>query len=81
MKVYMGVKPWILLGDASLAHEILSQNGGVTSNRPFQHYTHKLYSRNRGIIFPNPSDEWNKTRTACNKHTCIRIQYIHLSLK
>ncbi|KAI8138875.1 cytochrome P450 [Fennellomyces sp. T-0311] len=64
MKIYMGVKPWILLGDPHLAHEIFCQNGSVTSNRPFQYYTHKHYSQNRGIIFPNPSDEWNKTRAA-----------------
>lgn len=35
MKIYVGVQPWIVLGDPYLAHEILAVNGSVTSNRPY----------------------------------------------
>ncbi|KAI9253384.1 cytochrome P450 [Phascolomyces articulosus] len=64
MLVYMGVKSWYILGDPYLAHEVFCTNGSITSNRPFQTYTHQYYSQERGIIFPNPSDNWNKTRAA-----------------
>ena len=64
MCVSMGVKPWIFLGDADLAHDLLVRQGIATSNRPFQTYTHYYYSQNRGIAFNNPSPEWNKTRAA-----------------
>ncbi|KAG2225247.1 hypothetical protein INT45_001470, partial [Circinella minor] len=64
MCVSMGVKSWIFLGDPDLAHDLLGRHGAITSNRPFQTFTHYYYSKNRGIVFNNPSPEWNKTRAA-----------------
>ncbi|KAI9493660.1 cytochrome P450 [Zychaea mexicana] len=65
VRVHMGQKPWIVISDPHLAHEIFSSNGAVTSGRPFQNYAAKIHAINqRGIAFPNPDKRWKKTRTA-----------------
>ncbi|KAG2228137.1 hypothetical protein INT45_009183 [Circinella minor] len=65
IRINMGQKPWIVISDPYLAHEIFSNNGAVTSGRPFQNYAGKHHSINqRGIAFPNADKRWKKTRTA-----------------
>ncbi|KAI8138877.1 cytochrome P450 [Fennellomyces sp. T-0311] len=67
MCVDMGVKRWVFLGDPYLAYDIFNINSNATSHRPFQTYTHQYYSKNQGIAFANPSNEWNKTRAAVTR--------------
>ncbi|KAG2225054.1 hypothetical protein INT45_003254, partial [Circinella minor] len=65
MKIYVGVQPWLVIGDPYLAHEILAVNGNITSNRPYLTFSHKFYAPNqRGVLFPNPNNNWKKTRAA-----------------
>ncbi|KAI8139311.1 cytochrome P450 [Fennellomyces sp. T-0311] len=64
MYVYMGAKPWLLIGDPYLAHELLSINGSATADRPFQLFTHEYFAQDRGINFCNPSSQWSTTRGA-----------------
>ncbi|ORZ02475.1 cytochrome P450 [Syncephalastrum racemosum] len=63
-RVYMGVQPWIMIGDPYLAHEIFVTNGAATSGRPFQVYSHRYYSMDqRGLVFPDSGKRWKKIRT------------------
>ena len=62
MYVYIGVERWLFLSDPHLAHDVLSVNGSVASNRPYRTFTDEYYAKNRGVAFCSPSPRWNKTR-------------------
>ncbi|KAI9321051.1 cytochrome P450 [Dichotomocladium elegans] len=62
IRVNMGVKPWVVVADPHMAHEILSINGIATSNRPSHTYANRIQSSDHGIVFNNPSARWKKAR-------------------
>ncbi|KAI9253383.1 cytochrome P450 [Phascolomyces articulosus] len=50
MKIYVGVQPWIVVGDPYLAHEILAVNGSIASNRPYTTFSHDIYAPNQRVL-------------------------------
>ncbi|KAI9322776.1 cytochrome P450 [Dichotomocladium elegans] len=65
ISVNFGVVPFVMIADPYLAHEIFNTNGSVTSNRPYQLFSHQYYAiHQRGLVFTPPSKRWKQTRTA-----------------
>ena len=44
LRVNMGVKQWIIIGDRYLANEILKLKGSITSGRPYHLFAFKYYA-------------------------------------
>ncbi|KAI9251494.1 cytochrome P450 [Phascolomyces articulosus] len=68
IRVQMGIRPWIIIGNCLFAHEILMMQGSKTSNRPSFHPFLGYYSINqRGMTFTNPDLRWKRSRTVAQK--------------
>lgn len=63
LRVNMGCRPWMIIMDRHLAHEVFNSHGASTSHRP-KHTYERLQSSEYGIVFNSPSDRWRKTRAA-----------------
>lgn len=61
----MGSKPWIVISDPDMAHELLNVHGISTSHRPKHSYGTRLQSQDHGLTFIDPGSRWKKTRAAC----------------
>ncbi|KAI9264097.1 cytochrome P450 [Phascolomyces articulosus] len=65
ISVKMGVKQWISISDANLAHQILGIDTTVTANRPHTTFLCDYHAlKDNGIAGANPSTQWKKTRAA-----------------
>ncbi|KAI9497144.1 cytochrome P450, partial [Zychaea mexicana] len=63
IRINMGVKPWVIIGDPYLAHEILKVNDAVTSGRPYHLYLSKYHTMNRkGMVYTNADKQWKRCR-------------------
>ena len=44
VRIQMGVQPWIIIREPDILHHVLTVNGAVASNRPYQVFTGQEYS-------------------------------------
>lgn len=77
LRVNMGCRPWMIISDRNMAHEVFNSNGASTSHRP-KHTYERLQSAEYGIVFNSPSDRWRKTRAA-GKHICLSMSKADIS--
>lgn len=63
LRINMGCRPWMIIVDRHMAHEVLNGHGASTSHRP-KHTYERLQSSEYGLVFNSPSDRWRKTRAA-----------------
>ncbi|KAI8143435.1 cytochrome P450 [Fennellomyces sp. T-0311] len=65
VRIQMGVQPWIIIREPDILHHLLTVNGAVASNRPYQIFTGKLYSHGgRGMVFQGANSRWKHIRAA-----------------
>ncbi|KAI9489765.1 cytochrome P450 [Zychaea mexicana] len=61
----LGVKPWIMIGRADIAYEILHKERNNTSGKPFYRLLSEFYScEEKGIVFSQPTPSWRQARAA-----------------
>ncbi|KAJ8657398.1 hypothetical protein O0I10_006954 [Lichtheimia ornata] len=62
--IQTGVKQMVSISDPFIAHEVLGTKGSLASNRPFDKFMTKIYSKNgRGVIFANTNTKtWRRAR-------------------
>lgn len=65
LRFYMGPKPWIVISDPDMVHELLNVHGVSTSHRPKHSYGTRLQSQDHGLTFIDPGSRWKKVRAAC----------------
>ncbi|KAI7881898.1 cytochrome P450 [Lichtheimia hyalospora FSU 10163] len=77
---HMGSKPWVVISDPDIAHELLNVHGVSTSHRPRHTYGTRLQSQDHGLTYIDPGSRWKKIRAASMyylspKHldTCVDI--------
>ncbi|KAG2226788.1 hypothetical protein INT45_005753, partial [Circinella minor] len=64
LRVNMGVKRWVIIGDRYLANEMLKVKGSITSGRPYHLFAFDYYALDqRGMTFTNPDVRWKRSRT------------------
>ncbi|KAI9496236.1 cytochrome P450 [Zychaea mexicana] len=74
-RMNLGVKPWIVIGNRHIAHDILKINDDVTSGRPYHHYLSHYHMINRGgVSFRNPDERWRRYRAIAQ--TILRPQNV-----
>ncbi|KAI8144064.1 cytochrome P450 [Fennellomyces sp. T-0311] len=65
IRIQMGVQQWITISDPNIVHHVLTVNGAVASNRPYQRFTSQGYSNGgRGIVFQGANARWKHLRAA-----------------
>ncbi|KAI9276734.1 cytochrome P450 [Phascolomyces articulosus] len=63
IRIKLGMKQWVLIGDPYVANDILKVKGAVTSGRPFHLYMSKYGALNeRGLVFTHPDKRWKRCR-------------------
>ncbi|KAI8144063.1 cytochrome P450 [Fennellomyces sp. T-0311] len=63
IRIQMGVQQWITISDPNIVHHVLTVNGAVASNRPYQRFTSQGYSNGgRGIVFQGANARWKHLR-------------------
>ncbi|CDS04181.1 hypothetical protein LRAMOSA07136 [Lichtheimia ramosa] len=74
----MGSKPWIVISDPDMAHELLNVHGISTSHRPKHSYGTRLQSQDHGLTFIDPGSRWKKTRAAFTQYMSSKSLSNHL---
>ncbi|KAI9268197.1 cytochrome P450, partial [Phascolomyces articulosus] len=63
----LGVKPWIMIGSADIAYEILHKERIHTSGKPYYRLLSEFYScEEKGIVFSQPTAKWRQARAAAH---------------
>ncbi|KAI8138516.1 cytochrome P450 [Fennellomyces sp. T-0311] len=61
----LGVKPWIVIGNAEVAYEIMHKERNFTSGKPYYRLLSEFYScEEKGIVFSQPTPTWRQARAA-----------------
>ncbi|KAI9246470.1 cytochrome P450 [Phascolomyces articulosus] len=64
IRVKMGVKSWLIIGDRYHANNLLKVHGSMTSGRAYHLFLMEYNSMNqKGAVFTNPDKRWKKSRT------------------
>ncbi|KAI9491887.1 cytochrome P450 [Zychaea mexicana] len=65
VRINIGSKEWILIGDSYIANELLKTKGALTSGRPYHPFTTDYYALNRrGMTFTDADKRWKRSRAA-----------------
>ncbi|KAI9492124.1 cytochrome P450 [Zychaea mexicana] len=63
IRINMGIKSWIIIGDSDIANDILRVKGAITSDRPFHLFTSQYVSLGkRGMVFADADKRWKQSR-------------------
>ncbi|KAI9011865.1 cytochrome P450 [Phycomyces nitens] len=65
LHLYMGIQHWIFVSDPTIAHELMTRNGSVTSDRSTHTFAYEMFSKNgSGISFNKYGKKWKDSRSA-----------------
>ncbi|CDH49792.1 cytochrome p450 [Lichtheimia corymbifera JMRC:FSU:9682] len=78
LRFYMGPKPWVVISDPDIVHDLLNVHGVSTSHRPKHSYGTRLQSQDHGLTFIDPGSRWKKVRAAFVQYLSTKSESNHL---